>query len=607
MIDPALPDPADDFELVVAPRVRGLPPYLFGKINDVKYRKRRDGVDVIDLGMGNPTDPPEPWVIDKLCEAAHDLKNHRYSVAAGVYNLRREVAAKYADRFGVTLDPDHEVVATIGSKEGFSHMCLALLGPGDTALAPAPSFPIHMHAVALASANVITLDVREPRSFLANVARVCESLFPRPKILILNFPHNPTGTIVDRAFYEEVVARWRRSTTASSSATSPTATSSSTARRRAELPRRRRGRASVGCGVHDDVEGLQHGRLARRVRRRQPEDARGPEGDQGLLRLRPLPGRAGRGDRRPAARRARAIGPGGRVCQQPLGCTQIESLRRLGWNVETPRAGMFAWAEIPEPWKSKMGSIDFAMKLLEEANVAVSPGRGFGEAGEGFLRLGAHRERAAAEAGRPPDRPVPQAREGDELTLVREGDRHELRVLRASARMRRLPGCLCAARPGPLRCPLPSRRAAGLSRVRGGAGLPPVQDSLRWQGGRGRVTRGGGAPPEPGHPARPRGMFRSPSRPGPVPGLGRSLALPIPGAHRGRGPVSDLHLKIKMHGCHCRIPPLLAGRGARSGAVAGRSGAETGLGINPTSSAPTEPGASDRSSAQLFASPHVPA
>ncbi len=207
MIDhTANPDTAEGFDLEVAPRVRGLPPYLFGKINDLKYRKRVAGIDVIDLGMGNPTDPPEQWVIDKLCEAAHDLKNHRYSVAAGVYNLRREVAAKYANRFGVTIDPDHEVVATIGSKEGFSHMCLALLGPGDTALAPAPSFPIHMHAVALASANVITLDVRDPQAFLANVARVCESLFPRPKILILNFPHNPTGTIVERAFYDEVVA-----------------------------------------------------------------------------------------------------------------------------------------------------------------------------------------------------------------------------------------------------------------------------------------------------------------------------------------------------------------------------------------------------------------
>src|SRR5437016_5683459 len=142
------PDTAEHFDLDVAPRVRALPPYLFGKINELKYRKRRAGIDVIDLGMGNPTDPPESWVIDKLCEAARDDRNHRYSVASGLYNLRREVAIRYEQRWGVSLDPDHEVVATIGSKEGFSHMCLALIGPGDTAIVPAPSFPIHVHAVA---------------------------------------------------------------------------------------------------------------------------------------------------------------------------------------------------------------------------------------------------------------------------------------------------------------------------------------------------------------------------------------------------------------------------------------------------------------------------
>ena len=160
---------------------------------------------MIDLGMGNPTDPPEEWVVDKLCEAARDSRNHRYSVATGVFNLRREVANRYESRFDVKLDPDQEIVATIGSKEGFSHMCLALLGAGDTAIAPAPSFPIHIHAIALASANVITLDVRDSATFLSNIARVCESLFPRPKILVLNYPHNPTASVVDQSFFEEIV------------------------------------------------------------------------------------------------------------------------------------------------------------------------------------------------------------------------------------------------------------------------------------------------------------------------------------------------------------------------------------------------------------------
>src|SRR5690349_19149858 len=198
------------FQINVADRVKRLPPYLFGKINELKYRKRRAGVDIIDLGMGNPTDVPATAVVDKLCEAAHDERNHRYSVSNGLHNLRREAALRYARRHGVQLDPDSEVLAGLGSKEVFSHMCLALLGPGDTAIVPAPSFPIHVYAVALASGNVISLDCTHPDRFLANVAIVAEHLYPRPKVLILNFPHNPTATVVERDFFVDVVALAKR-------------------------------------------------------------------------------------------------------------------------------------------------------------------------------------------------------------------------------------------------------------------------------------------------------------------------------------------------------------------------------------------------------------
>src|ERR1700687_2040928 len=202
--------PSEPFHIDVAERVKRLPPYLFGKINELKYRKRRAGVDVIDLGMGNPTDVPEPLVIDKLCEAARDERNHRYSVSNGLSNLRREFALRYARRHDVHLDADTEVLAGLGSKEVFSHMCLALLGPGDTAIVPAPSFPIHVYAVALASGNVISLDCTQPDRFLANVAPAAEHLYPRPKVLILNFPHNPTTTVVERDFFVEVVRLARR-------------------------------------------------------------------------------------------------------------------------------------------------------------------------------------------------------------------------------------------------------------------------------------------------------------------------------------------------------------------------------------------------------------
>src|SRR6516165_3868956 len=198
------------FQIEVADRVLRLPPYLFGKINDLKHRKRREGVDIIDLGMGNPTDVPEPLVIEKLCEAAHDERNHRYSVSNGLYNLRREVALRYARLHDVHLDPDTEVLAGLGSKEVFSHMCLALLGPGDTAIVPAPSFPIHVYAVALASGNVISLDCTQPDRFLRKVADVAEHLYPRPKVLSLNYPHNPTAAVIERDFFVDVVALARR-------------------------------------------------------------------------------------------------------------------------------------------------------------------------------------------------------------------------------------------------------------------------------------------------------------------------------------------------------------------------------------------------------------
>jgi alanine-synthesizing transaminase len=389
MIDPRTNPGAEEhestehYDLEVAPRVRNLPPYLFGRINELKYRKRRAGIDVIDLGMGNPTDPPEDWVIDKLCEAARDARNHRYSAATGIYNLRREVARRYQGRFGVQLDPDHEVVATIGSKEGFSHMCLALLGPGDTALVPAPSFPVHIHAIALAAANVIALDVRESSGFLANIARICESLYPRPKILVLNYPHNPTATVVDAAFFEEIVALARKyrfyvihdfayGDLGFDGYQPPSFLSV-------------KGATEVGCEFTTmskgyNMAGWRVGFAAGNKEMLAALKAIKGYYDYGIFQAVQV-----------ASIVALRHGEEGRLAQiaeyQRRRDTLVRGLKRLGWDVPLPRAGMFVWTAIPKPWRAQMGSIDFAMKLLEEANVAVSPGRGFGETGEGYLRL----------------------------------------------------------------------------------------------------------------------------------------------------------------------------------------------------------------------------
>jgi alanine-synthesizing transaminase len=371
------------FRIDVADRVKRLPPYLFGKINELKYRKRRDGVDVIDLGMGNPTDVPDPVVIDKMCEAVRDERNHRYSVSNGLFNLRREVSLRYAKRFDVQLSPDHEVLAGLGSKEVFSHMCLALLGPGDTAIVPAPSFPIHVYAVALASGNVISLDCTKPDRFLSSVATVAEHLFPRPKVLILNFPHNPTTTVVERDFFVDVVALAKRFgfMVIHDFAYGDVCFDGYSAPSFLSVP----GAKDVGVETTTMSKGYNMAGWRLGFVAGNPEMIRAlatikgyydygifqPIQIAGILALRHCDELVDRQANEYQKRRD----------------VLVDGLRRIGWEVEKPKASMFVWARYPQEWRDRLGSIDFSLKLLEEAEVAVSPGRGFGEAGEGYLRL----------------------------------------------------------------------------------------------------------------------------------------------------------------------------------------------------------------------------
>jgi alanine-synthesizing transaminase len=376
-------DPGEGFTIEVSSRVKNLPPYLFGRINELKTQMRQDGADVIDLGMGNPTDPPPEWVIDKLCEAARDTRNHRYSVATGVLNLRKEVAKRYEKRFGVALDPETEIVTTIGSKEGFSHMCLALLGPGDTALVPAPTFPIHSHAVNLASANAIAIDVREPDRLLHEIAITCQRLLPRPKVLVMNFPHNPSATVVERPFFEEVVslAKKYKFLVIHDFAYGDIGFDGYEPPSFLSVP----GAKEVGCEFTTMSKGYNMAgwrvgfASGNREAMRALKTVKGYY-DYGLFQAVQIAAivaiRHGE-----EARRAQVVE------YQRRRDVLVDGLRRLGWQVESPLAGMFVWAAVPEPWKSQMGSIDFAMKLLQEGEVVVSPGRGFGEMGEGFLRL----------------------------------------------------------------------------------------------------------------------------------------------------------------------------------------------------------------------------
>lgn len=371
------------FQIEVADRVKRLPPYLFGKINALKHSKRQEGVDVIDLGMGNPTDSPDPLIVEKVCEVIRDPRSHRYSVSSGVANLRREVAVRYEKRHGVKLDPETEVLAGLGSKEVFSHACLALMGPGDTAVVPAPSFPIHVYAVALAEGNVLSFECTKPDLFLSNVSHIAEHLYPSPKVLILNFPHNPTATVIEKDFFVDVVRLAKKhglmvihdfaygdvcfdGYKAPSFLSVPGAKDVGV-----ETTTMSKGYNMAGWRLGFCAGNAEMVRALATIKGYYDYGIFQPIQVAGIIAMRHCEDSVDRQAQEYQKRRD----------------VLVEGLRRIGWEVASPKASMFVWARYPEEWQQKMGSIEFSMKLLEEAEVAVSPGRGFGEAGEGYLRL----------------------------------------------------------------------------------------------------------------------------------------------------------------------------------------------------------------------------
>jgi alanine-synthesizing transaminase len=375
--------PQTPFKVNVADRVKRLPPYLFGKINALKLAKRRAGIDVLDLGMGNPTDVPDPAVVAKLCEAVRDDKSHRYPMASGLPHLRREVALRYQRVHGVDLDPESEILAGLGSKEVFSHMCLALLGPGDTAIVPAPSFPIHVYAVALASGNVLSIDCTKPEQFLKDTADTCERLYPRPKVVIVNYPHNPTTTVVTQDFFAELVALARRYgfMVIHDFAYGDVCFDGYKAPSFLSVP----GAKEVGVETITMSKGYNMAGWRLGFCAGNPEMVRALATikgyyDYGIFQAVQVAAIVALRDGDEFARRQAKEYESRRD-------VLVEGLTKLGWEVEPPKATMFVWAKYPEAWRGKMNSIDFSMFLMEEAGVAVSPGGGFGELGEGYLRL----------------------------------------------------------------------------------------------------------------------------------------------------------------------------------------------------------------------------
>lgn len=369
-------------QITAARRIDRLPPYLFGQINAVKIARRRRGIDIIDLGMGNPTDATPAPVVEKLREAALDPRNHRYSVSIGLQNLRRELAKLYRRHWAVKLDPGKEVVACVGSKEGFSHLCLALLGSGDTALVPTPAFPIHVHSAAMTGANVIRVPLAPNSRFLRQMNDVARHITPRPKLAILNYPHNPTTRTVELDFLREVVRIARRHDIMLIHDFAYGLTTFGSYKAPSILQVRGAKDIAVEFFTMSKAWNMAGWRIGFAVGNRQMLQALAKvKGyfDYGIFQPIQIAAIiALRECDEQVARQAKIYEKRRDVLCRHLG--------RIGWRARRPKASMFAWVPIPKQFR-KMGSMAVAMKLLEEANVAVAPGIGFGEEGEGYLRI----------------------------------------------------------------------------------------------------------------------------------------------------------------------------------------------------------------------------
>ncbi len=375
-------------------RIKRLPPYVFNIVNQLKARQRAAGEDIIDFGMGNPDQPPPRHIIDKLVEAAQRDNTHRYSLSRGIPRLRKAVCDWYARKYDVQLDPETQAIVTIGSKEGLAHLALATLGPGDVVLVPNPAYPIHPYGCVIAGADIRHVPLTSGRDFFEELEQAIADLWPKPKMLILNFPANPTTQCVDLAFFERVVAiaREHRIWLVHDIAYAEIVFDGYQAPSILQVPgamdlavefyslsktyNMPGWRVGFMCGNRELVAAL--GRLKSYL-------------DYGMftpIQIAAITALEGPQDCvaeiRAMYRRRRDV-----LC---------DGLNQLGWQVEKPKATMFVWAPIPEPYRA-MGSLEFSKKLLLEAKVAVSPGVGFGQYGEGYVRFGLieneHRTRQA--------------------------------------------------------------------------------------------------------------------------------------------------------------------------------------------------------------------
>jgi alanine-synthesizing transaminase len=355
---------------------------VFAIVNDLKAKARARGEDVIDLGMGNPDLGTPKHIVAKLIEAASNPKNHRYSASRGITRLRVAMTKWYKDRYGVALDADSEVIATIGAKEGIAHLALAVLQPGDGVLVPNPTYPIHAYSVVIADGDLRSVPLTPDGDFFARLEETAKLAWPKAKMLILSFPHNPTTMCVDRAFFERVVdfAREHRLMVVHDFAYADFAFDGYEPPSFLSVP----GARDVGVEVFStsksyNMPGWRLGFVCGNARMIhalariksyldygafQPIQIAGIvalEGDQKVVK-----------DIVEVHRKRRDV--------------LVDGLNKIGWDVAKPKGTMFVWAPIPETFR-KLGSLEFSKLLIQEAKVAVSPGIGFGDCGEGYVRF----------------------------------------------------------------------------------------------------------------------------------------------------------------------------------------------------------------------------
>jgi alanine-synthesizing transaminase len=363
-------------------RIKRLPPYVIAEVNAMRHAARQAGRDIIDLGMGNPDLPPPQHVIDKLCEVASKPNAHGYSQSKGIPGLRRAQANYYGRRFGVELDPEREVVVTMGSKEGLASLATAITAPGDVVLAPNPSYPIHTFGFMVAGATIRAVPTTPDANYWEALDRALRFTVPRPSVLVVNFPSNPTAEVVDLAFYERLVAwaKENRIWVISDLAYSELYFDGRPTPSILQVPGAKD--IAVEFTSLSKTFSMAGWRIGFCVGNRELISA--------LTRVKSY---LDYGAFTPiqAAACAALNGPQdivdrNRELYQKRRDVMVEAFGRAGWDIPPPPASMFAWVPLP-PSLRHMGSLEFAKQLLTHAEVAVAPGVGFGEQGEGFVRI----------------------------------------------------------------------------------------------------------------------------------------------------------------------------------------------------------------------------